>query len=182
LARNDSGPLSAERQHDYADVANLMSDVVAPWEPLGCIHWPCGSVDVADNDDGLTLLVRFSDVIGGGDRDLLLRFGRVLAFSSHEEFAHPWVDDPIVLPRLGGTWSQWVWPLLEVTHSTWLATFSPARRASYDQPRHYRVISMDNTIDVLTANAVQAEWVIHNTHPDGHPQSQATSETKGRRD
>lgn len=56
------------------------------------------------------------------------------------------MDDPIPLPQLNGVWSGYVCPLLEVTQSGWLKTFSPSRLAPYEHVRHYRVISMDNTV------------------------------------
>ena len=43
------------------------------WEPLSGIEWPCGEADISTDTDGLTLRLRFSTAVGGGERDLLVQ-------------------------------------------------------------------------------------------------------------
>ena len=103
-------------------------------------------------------------MVEGTSRDLLVRFaGGTLAAMSHEEFVDPWNTPDraatyVALPRVGGTST---YPLIEVRDSEWLASF-PDSHILDDQRRiakHFRFLSLDNTVDVLTLSPPTAAWV-----------------------
>jgi len=136
-----------------------MHDELIPWRPLQGIDAPCAAVDLEELGGQLTLLLRFSQFIGGIPRDLRLSFGRVVAVVSYEESAHPWNDDPVDQPKLLGKWSQFTFPCLEVRNSSWLASFGEARVLGYQELRHFQVVTLDKTVDVLTDAPVIPEWL-----------------------
>ena len=107
--------------------------------------------------------LEFSAVIGGGARDLLLRFawGHVVAFASWQEFAHPWNNETLIasLPSLGRAWPNHAYPLLEVDGSNLLANFGDGQRASYPTAKHFRIVTMDHTVDVLAIGDPETEWL-----------------------
>ena len=74
------------------------------WDAIQGIEWPCAGVEIANAGDALSMRLEFSKVVGGGERDLLLRlpWGYVVGFASWQEFAHPWNTEPVLdkLPKL----------------------------------------------------------------------------------
>ena len=134
------------------------------WQPVPGVATPCSDIELHVADEATVARLRFSRVKGASPRDLLVRFERgVVGCMSHEEFAHPEQADAQAgeVPCLGGPWSAYAFPLLRVHASRWLASFSDGqlldeRRAAAS---HYRLVSLDNTVDVLTTGAVAAEWV-----------------------
>jgi hypothetical protein len=148
-----------------------MTEQYARWEPVAGVNAPCFHVVLHDDPADLTVLLRFSAVTGGVDDDLLIRFGRdVVACMSHDEFVHPWqaYDDGAPVPRLGGEWASYAYPLLLVSDSRWLASFSDSQILDDQRAaaRHFRFVSFDNTVDVLTVGEAVAEWIAP-THPSG---------------
>jgi hypothetical protein len=137
-------------------------ETYARWEPVAGVTSPCGIL-LEVGPSTVTARLRFS-AVGAAPRDLLLTFaGRVVACMSHEEFAHPWHAEELdaEVPRLDGRWARYAFPLLEVRNSRWLASFSDSQILDPDRPglTHYRLVSLDNTVDVLAAGGVAAAWV-----------------------
>jgi hypothetical protein len=140
-----------------------MTESVSRWHPVSDVESPCGDIVLHAEPGAVTARLTFSTVRDRPPRDVLVRFGRVLACASHEEFAHPWntLNPAEPWPRLEGEWATYAYPLLEVHNSQWLASFSdsqvldPERAAA----RHYRFVSLDNIVDVLTLEEAQAAWV-----------------------
>ena len=93
----------------------------------------------------------------GGGRDLLIDF-RAEVFGCFSEMAAPSVTAPDHYPRLKHPeYSEYVWPLMEVANSTWLASYRD--RLWQGQPyRHYRIVSDDGTFDALTWQEPFARW------------------------
>lgn len=139
-----------------------MGETFRKWQPVGAIEWPCAGVEISNAGTDLVLKLEFSAVTGGGDRDLILRFpwGRVVAFASWDEFAHPWNNETEIdsLPKLGGNWPNCTFPLLEVGQSSLLAKFGEGQRAAYPDVRHLRIVTLDHTLDVLATGEPLAEW------------------------
>jgi hypothetical protein len=134
------------------------------WEPVQGIEWPCAGVRISNATDALTMTLEFSNVVGGGARDLLLRlaWGYVVGFASWQEFAHPWNNDGVIadLPKiLVGQWASYTFPMLEVLNSNLIAEFGDGQRATYPQVRHFRIVTLDHTVDVLATAEPGAEWV-----------------------
>ena len=113
-----------------------------------------GGITVVSHGDGRALLF-----LHGQERDLRVGFRQVHALAVHEEFAHPLVDSESTLPKLGGT--QFAYPLLVVTDSQWLRSFSESRLRCDDQllPIHYSFLSLSYFVDVLSYQPPVAEWV-----------------------
>src|SRR5687768_6032595 len=141
-----------------------MTETYTRWDAVSGIVMPCADIVLHADPVDLTVRLRFSGVRDGGDRDLLIRFGRdVVACMSHDEFVHPWqayvpAGD---VPRLEGRWSAYAFPLLVVSGSRWLASFGDGQILDEQRAaiRHFRFVSLDNTVDVLTAEPASAEWI-----------------------
>jgi hypothetical protein len=136
----------------------------ARWQPVPDVTTPCAEIVLYADPGATTVRLRFSLVRDAAPRDLVLGFGRdVVACTSYEEFAHPWqlATGDGAVPRLAEPWAGYAFPLLLVQPSRWLASFSDyqlddERRSA---AAHYRLVSLDNTVDVLTTGRVTAEWV-----------------------
>lgn len=113
--------------------------------------------------------LEFSKVIGGSESDLLLRFpwGSVVGFTSWQEFAHPWNNERVLekLPKLDGEWANHSFPMLEVCNSNLFAGFGEGQRAAYPEVRHFRIVTLDHTVDILAAAEPGAEWVSERLQP-----------------
>jgi hypothetical protein len=130
------------------------------WEPVTGIAAPC--FDVRFVDRGLVeLILTFSRVHGGHPDDLWLQFTpNVLAFTSHDEFVHPWnryEHGPV--PRLEGRWTQYLFPLLVVNDSEWAREIVDGQIHQRSWYTHYRIVSLDHTVDILTSGTPIARWI-----------------------
>jgi hypothetical protein len=134
------------------------------WEPVAGVGWPCAGVKISNATDDLTLRLEFSNVVGGGERDLLLRlhWSYVVGFASWQELAHPWWNaEPFLgkLPKLVGQWATYAFPMLEAVNSNLIAGFDDGQRATYPGVRHFRIVTLDHTIDLLATAEPAAEWM-----------------------
>ena len=110
-------------------------------------------ISVVSQGNGATTL--YLHVSG---RDLRVTFNQIWALTIHEEFAHPHVDN---LPDLPMLMNKGPYPLLTVTDSEWLMSFSETRLAGRKEtPIHYQFISMSYIVDVLSYSRPDAEWVL----------------------
>ena len=117
------------------------------WEPIDGITTPAASALVSEDKDGLTITLLFSAIVDGSDSDLCLKFGRVLAYTVYEEFAHPWQTMESA-PRLTGQWETYFYPLLRISGSRWIASL-PDFPAVHPDAIHYRLLTLDQIVDVL---------------------------------
>lgn len=130
------------------------------WNPVEGIERPAGGIEVSEKGY-LTLRLLFSTGVDASPQDLIVEFlGGVPAYMAHEEFVHPWneVPNPNPVPRLSGRWSNYGFPCLKVHDSAWLTSFSEPQLASFPDCIHFRFLSLDKTIDVLTIGPVEAHW------------------------
>lgn len=84
----------------------------------------------------------------------------MVGFASWQEFAHPWNSDVVTanLPKLPvGQWASYTFPMLEVIDSNLIAGFGDGQRATYPDVRHFRIVTLDHTIDVLATAEPAAE-------------------------
>lgn len=126
------------------------------WSSGRTIDVPCAGVTLVEEHGVLRVTLLFSGVVGASLPDLELLFKGKLALMSHEEFAHPWHydDNDVVVPRLDSeAWDGRAFPLLLVRGSEWLRSFSDAATAPFSHGTfaHLRIVSLDRTVDVLTA-------------------------------
>lgn len=141
-----------------------MTETYSRWEPVAGVAAPCAGIVLHADPADTRVLLRFSQVRDAPGRDLLVRFGRdVLACTSHDEFVHPWQADGATgeVPRLPPPWDRYAFPLLLVDGSHWLASFADSQILDEHRAlaRHFRFVSLDNTVDVLTIGDAEAEWV-----------------------
>lgn len=135
--------------------------------PVPNLDAPCGHITLCIGPAEQIVQLRFSGVGRAPPKDLIVRFDSgVLAAMSHEEFVHPWqeatnIGDVPKLDRLDGEWAGYAFPLLEVRNSEWLRSFSDGQifGRQREAARHFRFVSLGQTVDVLTAGDVAAEWV-----------------------
>ncbi len=134
------------------------------WEPIAGIEAPIADVEISYRGPNLTLCLVPAPAYGGRDRDLILRFDqRIVAFMTHGEFEHPWNDpgERGPIPKADNPPPfTFAFPLLQVINSDWIASFSPLRLGDRERASlaHYRIISLFDTVDVLTQGPVSAEW------------------------
>jgi hypothetical protein len=123
------------------------------WLAVPDIVEPFGGISVVSHGDGATTLL-----LHAKDRDLKITFKQIWALTIHEEFAHPHVDGAFDFPRLSN--NPGAYPLLTVTDSEWLKSFSDTRLAGLSRtPIHYQFISMSYIVDALSCIAPEAKWV-----------------------
>ena len=90
----------------------------------------------------------FSEIVGGCDDDLRIRFGRVPACTVYEEFVHPWELPKTKPSMLAGSWDRYVFPLLVINDSEWVRSLSD-RLINFADSVHYRLLMLDQIVDVL---------------------------------
>jgi hypothetical protein len=130
------------------------------WEPIDGITTPASHALIEEVREGLFVTLVFSQIQEGRDADLKINFGRVPAYSVHEEFVHPWnsykADAP---PELAENWSGWSFPLVIVKNSVWLQSFSEIQMLNYKNSIHYRLITLDQTVDVICNTVPEVIWI-----------------------
>lgn len=132
------------------------TDKQEKWEPIDGITTPAASALVNEDKEGLTITLLFSDIVDGTDSDLCLRFGRVLAYSVYEEFVHRQTLESA--PRLTGHWETYVYPLLRISESTWMTSL-PDLLVVHPDAIHYRLLTLDQIVDVLCSEPPAVSWV-----------------------
>lgn len=127
------------------------------WEPIDGIVTPVASALIAEDHEGLTITLLFSEIVDGCDSDLRLKFGYVLGYSVYEEFAHPWGTSESA-PRLKGRWDGYTYPVLRIKNSRWLASL-PNFLVIHPESIHYRFLTLDGIADVLCSKPPEVSWV-----------------------
>ncbi|MBJ7447638.1 MAG: hypothetical protein JHC81_08890 [Brevundimonas sp.] len=133
-----------------------MDNEITPWIPLPDLpQTPCG-IEVEGAPEHVSVRVVYS--FYEGDRDLLIEF-QAEAFGCFSEIAAPSTTVSADYPRLTHpTYSRYLWPLMEVTNSSWLSSYL-GRLWWSDRPyRHYRIVSDDGTFDAITCHEPVARW------------------------
>src|ERR1700743_1828692 len=106
----------------------MKREIYEKWEPVEGINAPIARALVKEDHNGLVATLVFSDVVNGISRNLQINFGRVPAYTVHEEFSHPAsCYDHELPPELGLEWDRWFFPTLIVRDSVWLDSFSDSR-------------------------------------------------------
>ena len=141
---------------------------VIRWQPLADMpETPCADFTLESSSlRQVTLTLKYSQIVGNDDRDLILAFSDVLAFRVHWDRDRPVVGGIIDAPRCaGGRFSGFVWPVLIVENSQWLASgdfgvsvFIAAQEIR-EPWRQFTVATLERSADILARGAVRAEWV-----------------------
>lgn len=127
------------------------------WEPVPGIVTPAARAMVEEDHEGLVVTLMFSEVVDGHQSDLRINFGRVLGYSVYEEFVCPW-DTSEAAPRLGGRWERYIYPLLVIRDSKWMASLVNLSIVHPDCV-HYRLLTLDQIVDVLCNKQPEVAWV-----------------------
>ena len=130
------------------------------WEPVTGIHTPVARSLITEDHDGLVVRLMFSEIVNGLDSDLQMSFDGAPAYTVYEEFVHPWnayeVEPP---PKLDGKWKSYSFPILIVKNSIWLASFSESQLNDYPDCIHYRLVTLDQIVDVLSSQVPGVTWI-----------------------
>lgn len=139
-----------------------MYNQIVPWFPLADLpQTPCG-LELEGVPEQVRVRVVYSAY--GGDRDLMIAFHAEI-FGCFSEIAAPSVNVPAAYPRLSHhAYSEYLWPLIEVTNSTWLAYYRERLWQPGGAYRHFRIVSDDGTADAITCKTPVARW--EPTKPD----------------
>jgi hypothetical protein len=133
------------------------------WEPINRIETPAASAVISEDHEGLKVTLVFSEIADGYDADLCIRFGSVLAYTVYEELIHPW-ETLEAAPRLTSRWKTYIYPLLQIRDSKWMATL-PNLLVIHPDAMHYRLLTLDKIIDVLCSKLPEAVWVSRHDEP-----------------
>ena len=131
------------------------------WEPLSGVSTWCFEINFrTDRTGDFEVMLRFANTKEPGLPSLHLNFGpNVLAFTSYEEFVHPWVSNEVgPIPRLPEPYLNWPFPLLIVHDSLWFASVVDDEIYKRSAFTHYRLVSLDNIVDVVSSGEVTARW------------------------
>lgn len=127
------------------------------WEPVKGIVTPVASALIAEDHEGLQVTLLFSEIVDGGDSDLSLKFGRVLAYTVYEELLHPW-EFSEAPPTLEWKSQTYTYPLLQIQNSRWIASI-PNFSFVYPDATHYRLLTLDQVADVLCSRLPEVNWL-----------------------
>ena len=137
-----------------------MADRAIIWEPTAGIDSPCAAIAFRyDPPDELQVRMYFSRVNGGPNQDLEVLFKGVIGIRWSDEFHGSIVyQAPRPAPKCRDSrWANWVFPLLRVSESSWLATYQALPGTELRE--HFTLISMDDLLEVIALPDVEARWV-----------------------
>ena len=130
------------------------------WEPVGSVYTPAARAVIREDHKGLLVNLIFSETVDGSESDLQISFGRVPVYAIYEEFVHPWnyhkTESP---PKLEEKWQDYSFPLLVVKDSIWMQSFSDSQLLNHPECIHYRLVTLDQTVDVLCNRVPEVAWV-----------------------
>jgi hypothetical protein len=128
------------------------------WEPVEGIVTAAARCLVSEDHEGLVVTMMFSEISDGLDSDLRIRIGRVAGYTVYEEFVHPWDSPQTESPMIGDGSKRCVFPLLLIHNSAWVLSLSD-RLIGFPNSVHYRLLTLDEIIDVLSNKTPEATWV-----------------------
>ena len=139
-------------------MTKLLVEQHEKWEPVEGIVTAAARALVSEDHEGLVVTMMFSEISGGLDSDLRIRFGRVAGYTIYEEFVHPWDSPQTESPMIGEGSKRCVFPLLLIHDSAWVRSLSD-RLIGFPNSVHYRLLTLDEIIDVLSNKTPEATWV-----------------------
>ena len=127
------------------------------WLGVPGMDTPCAGVDIELNHRRLTVRMLFSEMVGRAERDLVSVFASPIIVTSFDEFQHPWNSQSGgLVPKLEGKWAQYAYPILIVRGSEWAQRVKDTAGLGGEDPIHFRMVSLDHTVDVLGHDPVSA--------------------------
>ncbi len=136
------------------------------WEPTTAIpETPCADFTLESFETGvLKLTLRFS-WIKGNSSDLILTFSEVQAIRTFWDGDGYGSQTYLEPPYCSGSFSGYIWPLLEIEQSRWLnsgdfaVSIAIAEAHSQLPWRHYRVLTLERSLDILARGTILSEWI-----------------------
>ncbi len=139
-------------------MTELLVERQEKWEPVEGIGTAAARAVVKEDHEGLVVTMMFSEVGEVPHADLRIRFGRVAAYTVYEEFVHPW-DSPLTESLMIGDGSErCVFPLLLIHNSEWMRSLAD-RLLGFPDSVHYRLLTLDQIVDVLCNKLPEVSWV-----------------------
>lgn len=130
------------------------------WEPVEGIVTAAARAVVSEDHEGLVVTMMFSEIRHEAtSADLRIRFGRVAGYTVYEEFVHPWDSPQTGSPMIGESSAQYVFPLLLIHNSEWLRSLADHRLLGFPNCVHYRLLTLDQIVDVLSNKQPDVTWV-----------------------
>ena len=130
------------------------------------IDFGCADISyrwVSEKGATLVILMHFSRIVDGWDKDLECVFSNPLAFMWESE-SFGLIDTPSDCPELDRPqFHGWTFPTLRIEDSAWAARYA-ANMFSADDPKlgsvkHYYLVSLNDLLHVLGQDVPQSEWV-----------------------
>ena len=130
------------------------------------IDWPSADISYTWKSRAgasLVVILHFSRVVDRPERDLKLDFGRPLALSWEDE-CFAFIPTPAGLPMCTlERFRHWAYPTLVVEGSAWAdryaANIYPADEFEHHPVRHYLLLSMNDTLHILSKQPPVAAWI-----------------------
>jgi hypothetical protein len=139
-------------------------EVARKWFPQPEIDFVCADISfswASERNATLTVVMHFSRVADGFDKDLEIVFRNLLAIKWEDE-SFGLVECPDSLPRCG--FKSWTHPTLIIEESRWRQTYVDRRYAAEDPDSstvtHYFLASLNDLLHVLAIGAPQTRWVL----------------------
>lgn len=139
-------------------MTKLLVEQHEKWEPVEGIVTAAARALVSEDHEGLVVTMMFSEISGGLDSDLRIRFGRVAGYTIYEEFVHPWDSPQTESPMIGDGSKRCVFPLLLIRDSEWMRSLSD-RLLGFPDSVHYRLLTLDQIVDVLCNKLPEVSWI-----------------------
>jgi hypothetical protein len=139
------------------------------WEPVTDLpETSCYDISLDSPASGsLRLVLQFRLIRGNANRDLVLDFSHVISFRMHWDGDGPHLREECELPFCNNPSTPYLWPLIEVVNSKWLASDDLAvsreiAKMNGDELwRHFHLSSFERTVDVVARGEIAASWMVH---------------------
>lgn len=138
----------------------MTTENLIKWEPVQGIAFPCADISFQSrNREGLVLVLHFSLVVGNPKKDLKLTFRNAICLRWEEEAGVWLIQLPKHLPRIPDYGRNGcTFPLLEVKNSKLLTEVSQNGQLVQDL-RHFVLIALNDTVEILANSDTKTEWV-----------------------
>ncbi len=133
------------------------------WLPQPEIEVACADISFAWASEAkakLIVLMHFSRVVDGLDRDLELAFDRPLAFQWEDE-SYGLIESPSDLPKCAAEkFKNWTHPTLRIYGSRWRELYANRKytKTETDILVHYFLVSMNDLVHVLAEQEPISRW------------------------
>jgi hypothetical protein len=144
-----------------------MQQTLARWYPVADVpESPVYDFALESSGSGkATITLNYRDIAGNDGRNLIIKFCDVLALRIHWDGDSPMTGRYVDAPRcLGDRHLGFIWPLLKVENSEWLASgdFDTSRAIEEAMKQipwaQFSIVTLERSIDILARGAMSADW------------------------